>query len=161
MPGARQTQPQRADSSEAAVALAHGTCHVPRRVEVVALEIDVERDQRRACSDQHAAGPLVELCRAEVRLQLPGGQTPLQLGRAAAAEEGGAAARCQVRVEEDRQRKLLPHAPPELECRGARAVRVSLPDRDERDDVRGADERVRAFVTAQVDPLTRARDPGE
>ena len=34
-------------------------------------------------------------------------------------------------------------------------------DRDDRDDVRGADPRVRADVQAQVDPVPRAHDSGE
>ena len=40
-----------------------------------------------------------------------------------------------------------------------RALQVVGLDRDDRNDVRGADPRMRAVVPAQVDPLARARDP--
>ena len=78
----RQTEPERANAGEASVTLAHGLRHLPRGVQITALEIDVEGDQRRAGSDQHAARPLIEPCRAEVRRELAGVQAPLQLGRA-------------------------------------------------------------------------------
>ena len=47
VPRPREAEPERADAREAAVALAHRTRHLPRGLEVVAGEVDVERDQRR------------------------------------------------------------------------------------------------------------------
>ena len=157
----REAEPERTDAREAAVALAHCTRHVARGVEVVARDVDVERDERRPRPDQDAARPLVELRRAEVRHQLPAVHAPLQLGRAAAPEERRPKLLGKVGVEEDRQRELLPDTPGKLERGRTRALGVGLPDRRQRDDVRGADARVRALVTAQVDPLARGRDPGE
>ena len=124
--GTRQPEPERADTGEAAVALAHGTRHLPRGVEVVALEVDVERDQRRPCADEHTARPLVELRRAEVRDELARRRSAAAAppGRRAGRRPGRA--RREVGVEEDRQRELLPDPPCELERRGARALGVPL-----------------------------------
>jgi hypothetical protein len=96
--------------------------------------------------------------RAEIRGELARVDPRLQLDRAAAPEEGGPAPRREVRVEEDRQRELLPDPSRELERRRACALGVGLPDRDDRDDVGGADARMSALVAAEVDPLARARD---
>ena len=161
MSRSRETKPERAHSREAAVALAHGLRYLPCRLEVVAREVDVEGDQRRPCADEDAARPLVERRRPEVRADLAGVDAALQLGRSSTPEEGRPPARSKVGVEEDRQRQLLPHSPRELERRGASTLGIGLPDRDERDDVGGADARVGAFVSTQVDPLPSALDARE
>ena len=152
----RQTEPERADAREAAVALADGTRHLPRGVEVVAGEIDVEGDQRRTRPDEDATRPLVELRRTEVGSELAGVDAPLQLHRAAAPEERRPAVGREVAVEEDRQRELRSHPSRQLESRSPGARRVRLANGDDRNDVGGADAGVRALVPAQVDPLAGA-----
>ncbi len=92
VPGARQAEPERADAREAAVALAHRTRHLTCAVEVVACEVDVEGDQRRAALRSARRPPLVELRRAEIRSELSRVDAPLQLGGAATTEERGPAA---------------------------------------------------------------------
>src|SRR5262249_44393453 len=67
----------------------------------------------------------------------------------------------EIGVEEDRQPELLSHPPPELESGGAGALRVRLVDRDDWDDVGGADAGMRSSVLAQVDPLAGTGDPGQ
>ena len=87
---------------------------------------------------------------------------PLELLRAAAAEERRLAAILrEPAVEEDGQLELGADPVGQGERRLARGRLVLGPQRDERDDVRGADPRVRSLVLAQVDPLRRRGDSRE
>jgi hypothetical protein len=157
----RQPKPERADTWEPTVALAHGAGHLPRGVEVVAGEVDVERDQWRTRTDDHPARAIVEPPRPEIRGELANVDPPLQLLRASTPEEGRPATGREVGVEEDRQRELIPHAPGELERRGPRALCIDLLNRHQRNDVGRTHAGMRTFVATQVDPLPGARNAGE
>src|SRR5215218_4849439 len=115
--GARQVEPERTDAEEAAAGLAH---HRGDRLRILerAPEVDVEGDQRSARADDDSARPLVEPLRAEVRLELARVDPPLQLLRAAAPEEGGAPAGCELAVEE--------HGEPDVDADPARQLRCRL-----------------------------------
>ena len=157
----RQPEAERAHSGETTVALAHCAGHLPCGLKIVALEVYIECDQGGTRADDHAARPLVEADGAEVRRELARVDAPLQLDGAASPEEGGPAARREVGVEEDRQRKLLPHPSGKLEGRGARPLGVGLTDRHDGNDVGGADAGMRALVASQVDPVAGTGDSGE
>ena len=101
------------------------------------------------------------LRRAEVGRELAGVDPPLELLRPAAPEERRPAPRRQLAVEEDRQPELRPDPARQRQRRLAGVLQVVTPDRHDRNDVRGADPRMRAFVPAQVDPLARAGDAGQ
>ncbi len=99
--------------------------------------------------------------RPEVGHDLTGIDPLLQLCRAAATEEGRAAAGRELGVEEDGQPEFLADAPREVERRLARAVHVARPDGNDRHDVGGADMRVNTLVLTQIDPLAGNRDSSE
>ena len=157
----REAESERADAGEAAVALPHRTRHFARGVEVVAREVDVEGDQRRARPDQHAARALVEPRWTEVRSELAGVDAPLQLGRASAPEERRRLSAAQLAVEEDRKLELSTDPLRKQQRRRTGALHVIRPHRDKRHDVGRTDPRVHALVAPQVDACLRNGDRGE
>ena len=86
----------------------------------------------------------------------PASRRALQPGGAAAAVEGRPA--LGRRVEEDRQPELVADRRPTTRGRRLRARQVVRAERHDRDDVGGADPRVRAVVSPQVDSLDRDAD---
>ena len=89
---------------------------------------------------------------------LAGVQPTLQLARPAAPEERRPSTRRELAVEEDRQRELVTDPARKLGRARARAAHVLRDDRHDRNDVRRADPRMRAFVGAQVDAFSRDSD---
>ena len=154
-PVAGQQQSERLDAAHAAARLPN-RCRDRLRVgDVTRRELDVEGDQQRAGADQHGAGTRVEPRRAERRLQLAGVDTALQLGRAAAAEEGRPQRRPRRAVEEHRQAELVADTPPERDGDLDRELHLTGSQRHDRDDVGRTDPRVDAVVRPQVDQLRR------
>src|SRR4029079_8956102 len=99
--------------------------------------------------------------RPAVGCELAGVDPALKLLRAPAPEERGLAAILrQASVEEDRETEIVARPLSEREGHFARGRLVLGAQRYERDDVRGADPRVRSLVPAKVDPLRSRRDPG-
>ena len=157
-PSAWQLDAQRANAGEATTALAHDRGDVPRDLEWAA-KVDVERDQRRARTGDHAAGGLVQPRRPEVRRELTGVKAALQcLGPAPPVERRPAFGR---RIEEDRNVELRggKTGEPLRNCAGAREVVGT--ERDDRHDVGDADARVGSFVSSQVDALDGDANTGE
>src|SRR6266545_3939073 len=130
----------------------------PPPVSRAAAEVDVERDQRPAGADDHPARALVELRRAEVGLELARIEPPLQLLGTAAAKERGPSTSRELPVEEYRQRELAADRTRDLARAHTRPLEVLRSDRNDGDDVRSADARMRPFVRAEVDPLACDRD---
>src|SRR4029453_1038932 len=159
-PRAREVEAERAHTWKAAAGLPHGRSHLARSLEL-ALEVDVERDQRLTRTDEDRSGGLVKALGAEVRTQVAGVDPTLQLLRTAAPEERGPAARGELAVQEDREAELVADPPGQLLCGVPRAGHVIRGDRHDGNDVGGAGGRISSFVTAQVDPLPGARDRGE
>jgi SAM-dependent methyltransferase len=159
--GTREGKAEGADAGEAAVSLPNGRGDLARDLDIVRPQVDVEGDQRATRADDHTPGPLVQACRPAVGCELAAVDSALQLVGAAAPEEGGAASRGRIAVEENRQPELLadPLGEPTRCCAGATVVR-GLHGNDG-NDVGRADPWMRARVAAQVDPVPRARDPGE
>ena len=146
-PGSRR----RVSRTTAAIARATSTSSLRR------LTLKAISGRRAPTSTAPARG--IELRRAEVRRELARVDPPLELLRPAAPEERRAAARRRRRGRPaDRARRSArpPPAPPP-----ARPLHVLRAHRDERDDVRRADPRMRALVPAQVDALARALDAGD
>jgi SAM-dependent methyltransferase len=160
-PGARQFESERPDAREAASALAHGRGDLPRDVHRRAAEVHVERDQRPPRTHDHSAGALVEARRPEIRLHLAGVQPSLQLGRSAAPEEGRPSTLRELAVEEDRQREVVRDPSRYLGGAFARALHVLRDDRNDGNDVGGADPWMRAFMRAQVNPVASDADACE
>jgi hypothetical protein len=127
----------------------------------LALEVDVERDQRPTRADEDRSGGLVKALGAEVRPQVASVDPTLQLIRTAAPEERGPAARGELAVQEDREAEVVADSPRQLLCGVPRTRHVIREDRHDGDHVGGADPRMSSFVTAQVDPLPGARDRRE
>src|SRR5262249_53608902 len=145
---------------EAASALADHGGDLPRPLER-ALELDVEGDQRSPGADEHGSRAIVEPPRAVVGRELARVDAALELVRAAAAEKGRATPAPHLAVEEGRQAGLVPDARGRRERRLAGPRHVARLEGNDRDDVGGADPRVRAGVRAEVDPLPGALDPGD
>src|SRR5436309_35133 len=86
---ARERETQRAYALEAAPALSDDGRDRPRDLEVIALQVDVEGNQRTAGSDDHAACGRIKPSRSEVRDELarvdpglePLGPSPAEEGR--------------------------------------------------------------------------------
>ena len=159
-PGTRQVESECTNAREASVTLPDDPGDLAGRLDL-APQVDVERDQRPARTDDHPARPLVEPRGAEVRLKLSCVDPALQLSRPAATEERGPTARSKIGVQEHREGELLSHAPCKLERRRACIVGGIRPDRDHRDDIRRTDPGMRTLVLPQVDPLARDPDAGQ
>ena len=157
---ARELEPERADAREPAVLLAYEPRNLARSLDA-ATEVDVERDQRPPGADEHAAGTFIQPRRAEVRRELARVDPALQLGRPARSEERGAAPVRELSVQENRQAELGTDPLGDLERHRPRPRHVRTLQCDDRNDVRGADARMGAFVPPEVDPLPRARDTGD
>ena len=121
----------------------------------LAAQVDVERDQRPTGADEHPARAPDRAARGPKSGAARPRRSAAELVRAAAPEERRAAAWRQLAVEEDGQAELRPDRRASASAVSARARHPLGPDRHERDDVRGADARMRAPVRAQVDPLAR------
>ncbi|MFN8186735.1 MAG: hypothetical protein U0R69_06635 [Gaiellales bacterium] len=161
-PLARQLEPERAHGGQPPVPLADQAGDLARDLDVTAAQVDIERDERLANADEHAAGRRVEPGRPSIRRELPRVDPPLQLLRPAATKEGRAPCLlAQAAVQEDGQLELAGEAVGEGERRRPRPWLVLRPDRDERDDVGGADPRMDALVGTEVDALDRDPDPRE
>src|SRR5581483_8173397 len=152
--GAWQVEPEGAHPRKPAAGLAHVGGDLLRDLER-SPQVDVERDERPARSDDHGAGGRVETRGAEVRAELATLKPALQFGGTAGAVEGGAAFR--RRVDEHRQPELADSFG-EDEGGVPRALDVVGVDRDEGDDIGGADARMRSVVPAEVDALARDAD---
>ena len=122
-------------------------------------EPQVERDQRRAGSDEGGTGGRVQARRAEIGAQLSRGHAPRELLRPASAQLGSGASAGQLAVEEDRQVERAPELVRGDQRLGAGRALVGGVDPDDRRDVERPHERVRARVIADVharDDLARA-----
>src|SRR5207245_1865175 len=131
---------------EAAAVLPHERGDLARDLDRSA-QVHVEGDQRPTGADDYSAGPLVQTRWAERRHDLPRVDAPLQLLGAAAPEERGTAAGCELSVHEHRQLELPADAPRDVERTRPRALQVLRRDRHHRDDVRGPDPGMRTLVT--------------
>lgn len=159
-PGAGQVEPERAHAGESSARLADERSDLARRRELAA-QIDVERDQRPPRPDDHSAGSRVKLTRAIVRLELARRDPSSELRRPPAPEERRPPTGRELSVEEDREPELVADTTRERRRRLPRFRQPVGPERDERDDVGGADPRVCAFVAPQIDPLAGALDAFE
>src|SRR5512132_3319258 len=160
-PRARQLETERPHTWEPASGLADNRGHCARHLDVVRRQLDVEGDERRPGSDQHGANAGVEARRAEIGTQLSGVDSLLQRVRPAQPEERRTSAITDGSVEEDRQPVLAADTLRQRERRAPRAIHVVGHDRNERHHVRGADARVHAVVSRQVDQLAGTPDAGE
>ena len=158
---ARELEPDRLHARKPPARLAHRGRDGLGDGEVVRLELDVVRHERPPGTDENDAGPRIDLERPEVRAQLIRVDPPRELFEASTAEERGPPATPHLAVEEHGDAELRTDALGDLEGRAACLGEVGGNDRDERDDVRGADARVDALVPAQVDAVARRRDPGD
>ena len=126
--------------------LAHDAPRSRARPRRRAAQVDVERDQRPPGADDHAARRRVEPCAA----RSPARARPRRLAAAAPpARRGGRTPGPrpgELAVEEDRQPELARCRTASSRARRARPLHVPRPDRDDRNDVRGADPRVCALV---------------
>jgi SAM-dependent methyltransferase len=159
--GTREAKTEGADAGEAAVSFPNGRGDFARDLDIVCPEVDVEGDQRATRADDHTPGPRVQAWRAVVGCELAPVDSALQLVGTAAPEEGGAASRGRIAVEENRQLELLADTlgEPTRCCAGATVVPALHGNNG--NDVGRADPWVRAGVVAQVDPAARARDRRE
>jgi ubiquinone/menaquinone biosynthesis C-methylase UbiE len=123
------------------------------------VQLEVERDERRAHAEEDGAPRRVEPARAEGRLELSRVEPPLELVRPTAPEEGRSTTAADLPVEEDRKPELVSHPRADRVGDVDRAVEVRRFEWDERHDVRCADARMDAFVRPQVDPSARLVDP--
>src|SRR5436190_11767695 len=86
-PRPRQLEAERTDAGEPAAALAHDGRDLARSLDRGPGHVDVERDQRPARADDHAACALVQPSRPEVRRQASRTESPPQLVDTATPEE--------------------------------------------------------------------------
>ena len=155
-----EREPERLNARQSPRGLAHRARDGLRGLERPA-QVEVERDERTAHSDQHGSRPRVELRGAVRRRELRGGDPPAELLEPAAAVERRLPTRADVPVEKDRQPELLPDSPRDRPRDGRRPPEVLGRERDDRNDVRGTDSGVDAPVSTQVDPPSRLVDPGD
>ena len=156
-----EVETERSYAGEPAAALTHDRRDRTGDVGSRADEVDVERDQRRADADQHAAGACIETRGAGVGDELGCVDPALQRVRAAATEEGGAAATGKGAVMEDGQAERSCDRLGNRARARLRAFEVDGGERHDRDDVRGADARVCALVLPKVDSFLRDTYAGE
>src|SRR5207247_2113292 len=136
----------------AAALLPHHRCDRAGDLDVVGGEVDVERDQRPARTDDDAARVLVEPRRPIVRAKLARIDAALELLWTSAPVERRASLRCGVAVEEHRQPQLGPDPVRKPQRAISRPLAVFGIEGDDRHDVRSPDSGMSAFVAAQVDP---------
>src|SRR5882757_1792214 len=161
-PPAGEHQPDRPHPARPAARLAQLRRHRPRRVQIGALELNVEGGERRPRGDQRRAPVRVRHRRAEVGSQLAPLHPQPQLRQAAVAEVGalGAAGLAGQRaVEEDR------HADPadlvgDGDRLGAGHLAILLAQPDDRADVERPDRRVHPYIRGHVDRLERLLGAG-
>jgi SAM-dependent methyltransferase len=159
-PRGRQLQSERPHPREASVALPHRTRNLTRRHNRAA-EVDVEGDQRPPRTNEDRAGPLVEASRPVIGLELARREPPTELHRPPAAKERRPPAGRQLAVQEDGKIELGAHPLGQHPGGVASPRQILGQDRHHGHDVRRTDPRMRACVSTQIDPLTRAGDPGK
>ena len=141
-----QLEPQRADIELGADELRDPLGGRERRV-----DLDVERDQRRARGDERGAGGGMA-GRPEVGLEA------VQPAGLAELRAGAAAGQLAVQIDGDAE---LPDLVGEHERLGARGALVGLVEVDDRRHVDGSHARVQALVARQVDARDRRSDAFE
>ena len=137
-PFAGQLQPERLHAPHAAARLPERGRDRHGILDVAGLELDVERDQERAGSDQNRARPVDRAATART----PGRSSPTSTRRWSSAgpprrKNAGRSPLSARAVEEHRQADLVPDAPPELE--GDLPCAAVIPvagERHDRNDVR-------------------------
>jgi hypothetical protein len=145
-PDTRQLEAECTHARKAAALLAHDSGDRAGDLDVVSRQIHVERDQRTSRTEDHAAGPLVEPCRTEIRPELPRVDASLQLGRPPAPKERRPSAGCRFPVQEDRQLQLRADSIGEPQGTVSRALGVARGERDFRYDVGSADPLMRSIL---------------
>ena len=98
----REGEPERTDAREPSTLLANEHGDRTGDVDVVRFQIHVEGDQRATSADDHTPRPLVQASRPEVRSELAGVETALQLVRTAPPVKGRPAIRSGLSIEKGR-----------------------------------------------------------
>jgi hypothetical protein len=163
-PARRKWNANRPHSREAARALAHLRRDRLRDVDVVGVQLHVERDERRTRRDERGAGGRVQPRRPEVGLDLALGHPRGKRCDTTLAEEGALAALLRSRelpVEEDRQVELAREAVRDRQGDVVRVVALSVVEIGDRHHVERADTRMHTFVHAHVDMLDHLARAGD